>query len=74
MKLLDEIHPHVLVILSPFGIQFSLESVESVERVKESCVQIRVVRERRLKLRSQGSNLENGINVGRKVGLVDRRT
>jgi len=64
----------VFVVLSPFGIQLSLESVESVERGQESCVQVRVVRERRLESRSQGSNLENGINVGRKVGVVDRRT
>jgi len=50
LKLLDEIHPHMLVILSPFGVQFSLESVEGVERGQKSCVQVRIERERRLEL------------------------
>ena len=50
LKFLDEVHPQTLVILSPFGIQLSLESVECVECGQKSCVQIYVARERRLEL------------------------
>jgi hypothetical protein len=40
----------MLVVLSPFGVQFSLENVESVERGQKSCVQVRIGCERRLEL------------------------
>ena len=70
LKLLNEIHPQVLVILSPFGVQFSLENVEGVERGQKSCVQVRIGCERRLELRSQDENLGSAINVGLEVGVA----
>jgi hypothetical protein len=60
----------MLVILSPFGVQFSLENVESVESGQKSCVQVRIGCERRLELRSQDENLGSAINVGLEVGVA----
>lgn len=67
----------MLVILSPFGIQFGLENVECLERVEKSRSQFRIACKRGLELRSQDGDLGNAINVGLEVGVVmvvDRRT
>ena len=67
----------MLVVLSPFGIQFGLENVECVERIEESRFQVRVECKRCLELRSQDGYLGNAINVGPGNGcgtVVDRRT
>ena len=40
----------MLVILSPFGIEFGLEDVECLERIQKSCSQFRIVGKRCLEL------------------------
>ena len=70
LELLSEIHPLILVILPPFGIQFGLENIECLERIEESRFQFRIACERYLELGSQGDDLGNAINVGLEVGVT----
>jgi len=70
LELLGEIYPLILVILSPFGVQFGLENVECLERIEESRSQFRIACERCLELGSQVGDLGNAINVGLEVGVT----
>ena len=60
----------MLVIPSPFCIQFGLKNVECLERIEKSRPQICIACEGCLELRSQDGRLGNAINVGHKVGVV----
>lgn len=57
LEFLNEVHPQILVILPPFGVEFGMENVNRIERGNKPCFESRVACEGRFESPSQDSNL-----------------